>query len=144
MTNRALLISDLVIPKHTRDSFCLADKYEYLKRFYLLSPANSFILDNREVFAPFPEPNVPWDISDVEKIIVYNKDVAKVLKWIQTKIVINLGCIDYKTLDVLIRIATGMLNKCDIPKDIKIMLHENMVKNLRAEHNNIILSTLPF
>ena len=61
-----------------------------------------------------------------------------------TRIVINLSSIDYRTLHVLIRIATGMLNKCDIPKEYQIMFHDNMVKNLEDTYNEIVLSSLPF
>lgn len=142
MNNHVQLISELHIPK-SRRHFCLADKYEYLNQMYK-SGHHHILYNNISVFGPFPAPDVPWTISEVEKIAIYNTEVAQLLTWIKTKIIINLCHIDHKTLDVLIRIATGMLNKCDIPKDVKIMFHEHMVKNLRAEHNNIMLSTLPF
>lgn len=142
MNNHVQLISELHIPK-TRKHFCLADKYEYLNRMY--KSGHQYILfNNISVFGPFPEPDVPWTISEAKKIAIYNTEVAQLLTWIKTRIIINLCHIDYKTLDVLIRIATGMLNKCDIPKDIKITFHDNMVRNLREEHKNIMLSTLPF
>lgn len=142
MTNLVQLISELHIPQDKRN-YCLADKYEYLNRMY--NNGHHYILfNNSSVFGPFPAPDVPWTISNVEKVVIYNTEVAQVLNWVKTKIIINLCHIDYRTLDVLIRIATGMLNKCNIPKDVKIILHEHMVKNLREEHNNIMLSTLPF
>lgn len=142
MNNHVQLINETHIPRQRKHD-CLADKYEYLKQKY--NEGHHYILQNNvNVFAPFPESDVPWDISEVNKIATYNPEVTKVLSWIKTRIIINLVCIDYKTLDVLIRIATGMLNKCDIPKDVKIMFHEHMIKNLREEHKNIMLSTLPF
>lgn len=142
MNNHVQLISELHIPR-SRRHFCLADKYEYLNRMY--KNGHQYILyNNISVFGPFPAPDVPWTISEAKQIAIYNTEIAQLLYWIKTKIIINLCYIDYKTLDVLIRIATGMLNKCNIPKDVKIMFHEHMVKNLREEHKNIMLSTLPF
>lgn len=136
------LIDDVFLPQQLK-SAQIVDQYDYLKRFY--NAGNTYILlNNVSVFGPFPEPELPWDISKSQKIAIYNPDVAKVLNWIMTRIVINLVNMDYKTLDVLIRIATGMLNKCDIPHEVKIMFHDNMVENLRAEHNRILLSELPF
>lgn len=121
----------------------LAKKYNYLKRMY--DSGNSYILLNNVcVFGPYPRPEKSWDISEAEKVAIYNKEVQKVLTWIKTKIIINLGLLDYKTLDVLIRIATGMLNKCNIQKELQIMFHDNMVENLRSESNKIILDDLPF
>ena len=102
------------------------------------------ILNNVNVFGPFPEPEVPWDISEAQKIAIYNPEVTKVLRWVMRNMVIYLPDLRYKTLDVLIRIATGMLNKCDIPNEIKILFHDNMVKNLRSVSAQIVLSELPF
>lgn len=102
------------------------------------------ILNNVNVFGPFPEPEVPWNISEAEKIAIYNPEVTKVLRWVMRNMVINLPDLRYKTLDVLIRIATGMLNKCNIPNEIKILFHDNMVKNLHSVSAQIMLSELPF
>lgn len=142
MHNQIRLIDNSFVPQKLQDK-TLSEKYEYLRRIYKLGSTH-ILLNNISVFGPYPQPNVPWDISEVEKIAIYNPEVAKVLTWIKTKIIINLGVLDYKTLDVLIRIATGMLNKCDIPKEVQIMFHDNMVENLTTEHADILLSELPF
>lgn len=102
------------------------------------------MLNNVNVFGPYPEPSVPWDISEAQKIAIYNPEVTNVLNWVMVNIVIKLPYLNYKTLDVLIRIATGMLNKCNVPNEIKIMFHDNMVKNLHSVSTQITLAELPF
>lgn len=142
MHNQKELINSIFLPKELRE-VSLAEKYAYYRRMYLKGHTY-ILLNNINVFGPYPQPDVSWDISETEKIAIYNPEVTSVLNWIRVKIIINLGCIDYKTLDVLVRIATGMLNKCNIPKEVQIMFHDNMVENLRREHDDIMLSLLPF
>ena len=121
----------------------VADKYRYFKTKY--EKGDKFILlNNNRVFGPLPRGSCPWDISVYEKMVIYDSEVANALNWVNKNIVINISCIDYKTLYVLIRIATGMLNKCNIPKDLQIMLHDNMVRNLKSAYNDCIISDLPF
>lgn len=133
------LINDEFAPKFNSTY----EKYKYFKQEY--EKGHTYILlNNVRIFGPFPKPAVPWDISEEEKIAIYNPEVTKVLTWIKTRIVINLASIDYKTVDVLIRIATGMLEKTHIPKETKILFHDNMVENLRQKQTEIILSSLPF
>lgn len=142
MHKQVTLINETFLPTESKAESA-ASKYEVFKRMY--DEGYTYILmNNVDVFGPFPAPEVPWDISETQKIAIYNQEVTKVLTWIKTRIIINLGCIDYKTLDVLIRIATGMLNKCNIPKEVQIMFHDNMVENLKKEHESIVLSDLPF
>ena len=121
----------------------IADEYFWFRRMYNAG-ANYILLNNCRVFGPFPKPIEPWDISELQKIATYNPEVTKVLTWINTKIIINLGVMDYKTLDVLVRIATGMLNKCNIPRSVQMFFHDNMVKNLWSEYTNIVTADLPF
>lgn len=132
---------DFFIPPEIK-SKNLREQYEYIVQFHQEHPEIPLV--TTVIFGPYPLPLVPWDISEEEKVVIYNKEVHKVLNWITTRIIINLSRLDYKTLDVLIRIATGMLNKCNIPKNLQIDLHTNMVENLRKEHNKIMLSDLPF
>lgn len=132
---------DFFIPSEIK-SKCLKEQYEYIAQYHQEHP--NIPLDSTDVFGPYPLPIVPWDISEAEKVVIYNKEVHKVLNWVTVKIILNLSRLDYKTLDVLIRIATGMLNKCNIQKELQISFHDNMVENLKTEHNKIILSELPF
>lgn len=137
------MLKPLINEWNLPDSLNEYDKYKYFKNEYL--NGNTYLLlNNVNVFGPYPEPEKSWDISKAQKIAIYNPEVTSVLNWIKTRIIINLASIDYGTLHVLIRIATGMLNKCDIPKEYQIMFHDNMVDNLNKTYNNIILSSLPF
>lgn len=131
--NNSILFHDEMFP-----NMPLNEKYIYLKTHKYA------LLNTVTVFGPFPKAKVSWDISEEQKIATYNQEVTKVLTWIKMKIILNLDALDYKTLHVLIRIATGMLNKCQIPKETQIMFHDNMVDNLQIEQTNIILSQLPF
>lgn len=142
MLSQIRLIDDFFLPSELKEK-TTEEKYTYLRKKYN-SGSRYILLNNSKVFGPYPKPDVPWDISEAQKIATYNSEVTKVLSWVNVNVVIKLDIIDYKTMGVLIRIATGMLNKCNIPKEIQIMFHDNMVKNLQTEYNNVILSTLPF
>lgn len=142
MHKQVRLIDNFFIPKELEEATTM-EKYVYLNNLYK-SGKRHILLNNVRVFGPYPKPNVPWDISEVQKIATYNPEVTFVLNWINTNIVIQLSGITYKTKDVLVRIATGMLNKCDIPKEVQIMFHDNMVENLKVELEDIIQSDLPF
>lgn len=142
MLSQMQLIDDFFLPSELKEK-TTEEKYTYLRKKYN-SGSRYILLNNSKVFGPYPKPDVPWDISEAQKIATYNSEVTKVLSWVNVNVVIKLDIIDYKTMGVLIRIATGMLNKCNIPKEIQIMFHDNMVKNLQTEYNNVILSTLPF
>lgn len=135
-----LLFDEFYLPRELKAA-TYAEKYRYLNS----KKQHSYILQNNiDVFGPFPASDVQWDISEAAKIAIYNPEVTSVLTWIKTNIIFELGIIDYRTLGVLIRIATGMLNKCDISQELKIMYHDNMAWNLRNAHNDIVLSDLPF
>lgn len=144
MHKQARLINrfEIFLPKEIR-SKTLVEKYDYLNRIYRLGK-HHILLNNIDVFGPYPRPSVPWDISEAQKIAIYDPEVSNVLNWINANIVINLSKIDYRTKDVLVRIATGMLNKCNLPKSINIMFHDNMVENLQIELHEVSLSGLPF
>lgn len=135
-----LLFDEGHLPRELRAA-TYAEQYRYLNS----RKKDTWVLQNNiRVFEPLPDGDVPWDISEAAKIATYNPEVTSVLKWIKTNIIFDLAVLDYRTLGVLIRIATGMLNKCDIPIEYKIMYHDNMAWNLRNAHNDIVLSDLPF
>ena len=116
----------------------------YKQYEYLFEHQGIYWYHFRDVFGPFPQPIAVWDISEEEKLFLTNRDLENVLIWINKNIIVRLSKIDETTLGVLIRIATGMLNKVDIPKELSITLHNNMVENLKEEHKNMLLSQLPF
>lgn len=135
LIKNSFLISDYAF-EHTIEGATIADKYEYL----YTTKGKHLCHFERKFFGPFID-----EKSDcIENLLLTQYDLVDLRHWIIDNIVIKFCSLDYKTLDVLIRIATGMLNKCDIPKEDKIFLHDNLVWNLRAEHNNLILSGLPF
>ena len=134
----------LIDPIHIRkQGLNIVEQYEYLQQMYK-EDNQYFLLNNTRLFGPYPQPNVPWDISEEQKIVTYQHDVAHTNKWLLNEIFDKSALFNYKTLDVLMRIATGMLNKCSISKNLQIMFHDNMVKNLKTEYNNIVMSGLPF
>ena len=142
MHKQQLLIGDFFVPSCMKES-TVADKYSYLQSLY--NKGSSYILlNNTNLFGPYPQPCVPWDISEEEKIVIYQSDVRKANMWLLNEIFNKSALFNYKTLDVLIRIATGMLNNCNIPKDLQMTFHDNMVKNLKAEYDRIVISGLPF
>lgn len=137
-----MLIDEWHLPEELKKS-TIMDKYVWFKEVYKTG-CTHILLNNTKVFGPYPPAQKPWDISEAEKVAIYNQEVAKVLAWVNTRILINLSCINYKTLHVLMRVATGMLNNCNIPKELSIMFHDNMVENLTREHTRCVLSELPF
>ena len=51
----------------------LAEKYRTLKKYPWA------MQNNIDVFGPYPESEVPWDISEAQKIVIYNKKVSGIL-----------------------------------------------------------------
>lgn len=137
-----MLVDDFFIPQRLKDA-TPAEKYEYV-RFMYLNGHKYVIQNNISVFAPFPGKHKVGDITDLEKLVIYNPGLSHLNKWIMSRIVINLGRLDYRTRGVLVRIATGMLNKIDIPKRYAVILHANMCDNIESESTNCVLSELPF
>ena len=142
MPKQILLIDPFYLPISIKNADAYT-KYDELQKIYK-SGKRYILLNNTNLFGPYSQPKIPWDISEEEKIVIYQQDVAQVNKWLLNEIFSKSALFNYRTLNVLIRIATGMLNKCNISKDLQIMFHDNMVKNLTAEHHKIMLSGLPF
>ena len=108
----------------------IAEQYNWLLRVY---SQDQFMLDDTSVFGI--------------EIRCMSKDVRKFVHWVNLKIVLKLGRYEYessKTYNVLLRIATGMLNKLDLPDNIKLIMHNNMTRNIHKELDNIVMETLPF
>lgn len=126
-----------------KDNKSKKEKYRFLEEQY--NKGHTYLIQNNvSIFGPYPKSDVPWDISKAEKIAICNKEVVNLINWIKKNIIIKLGSIDYRTMNVLIRIATGMLNKINISEDLKREFHYNMVINLKCEYYIIIDEDLPF
>ena len=112
------------------EGMSIAEQYNWLLRVY---SQDQFMLDDTSVFGV--------------ELRCMSKDVRKFVHWVNLKIVLKLGRYEYessKTYNVLLRIATGMLNKLDLPDNIKLIMHDNMTRNIHKELDNIIMETLPF
>lgn len=73
-----------------------------------------------------------------------HNDLVNVTDWIEINIFSNMPTLTDSTIGVLTRIATGMLNKCNLPKDLIMQLHENLVNNINSAYRNKLFSELPF
>ena len=112
------------------EGMSIAEQYNWLLRVY---SQDQFMLDDTSVFGV--------------ELRCMSKDVRKFVHWVNLKIVLKLGLHEYesnKTYNVLLRIATGMLNKLDLPNNVKLIMHDNMTRSIHRELDNIIMETLPF
>ena len=112
------------------EGMSIAEQYNWLLRVY---SQDQFMLDDTSVFGV--------------ELRCMSKDVRKFVHWVNLKIVLKLGRYEYessKTYNILLRIATGMLNKLDLPDNIKLIMHDNMTRNIHKELDNIVMETLPF
>lgn len=71
-------------------------------------------------------------------------DLRDLLKWVNQNIILLIGIIDYRTIDVRIRIFTGMLNKINMDKNIALQIHQNVTSNVRQERSDLDTEDLPF
>lgn len=87
-----------------------------------------------------------WNVIIPSKFhhLMKNDDIVNLLGWIHENIVMKLEDLTYITLNVLIRISTGFLNKCNIDKNTKIELHDTIVSQLRNRKSYLISEDLPF
>jgi hypothetical protein len=65
-------------------------------------------------------------------------------QWILGNILCELGRASYLTIGVLLRIATSKLNKLDLTKEEKLLIHTNMTRNIWNEFYRIMNEELPF
>lgn len=68
-------------------------------------------------------------LRDSDQFIM-QKDVQDVLHWVCKNIICQISIDNHVTRDVKLRIATGMLNKTNIPKHVNIHYHDNMIRNI--------------
>lgn len=110
----------------------LAEQYKFLRDDISL---DHYALDDQSVIAPV-------------HFIPMPSDVRNVVNWINKNIVLNLDKYLYfpgiRTLNVMLRIATGMINKLDIEKDVRILMHDSMISNIQKEFALLEVELLPF
>ena len=85
---------------------------------------------------PFKKNNLEWYYK--------HKDIVELCLWVDINIIENMEFLTYITKDVLIRISTGMLNKCNIDKETNIIIHDILVKNINEAYKEQIFKDLPF
>ena len=120
----------------------LDEQYDYILKFSQTHKSVSLVSSQPVgLFGPFVGPLWVFNECDFEDM---GPELQKVNEWVTNNILVNLSRTSDKTLDVLIRIATGMMNKCNIRKEYLVYLQSNMVENLWEERKRIVLSQLPF
>lgn len=67
-----------------------------------------------------------------------------VCDWIEINICTQMESLTYTTLGVLVRISTGMIFKCELSKDDKIALHDNLIRNVYDMFYKRMDDELPF
>lgn len=108
------------------DNMTLGDKYEFLREYL---SQDHFMINCRDFCTT---------------VLPYGTEINKWINWVNSRIVLQLGHADYRTIGVLLRIATGMLNKLDYPNEFKIKVHSEMVARVNSEMYRIALEELPF
>lgn len=107
---------------------------------------------NNELWEPklfLNEYNLSEDkIDDAIYQICTNAELRKSLEWISKRILSSFGIDNYLTMDVYVRISTSMLNKLEhdgsITKNLNILYHDNLVRNLADLLSYMNEENLPF
>lgn len=121
--------------------FTIKDKNNSLRnRYELLLPfvkkhSHLVAINRYETFGPYP----PTFITNHMFVEMWDFN-----EWILDNILCELGRASYLTIGVLLRIATSKLNKLDLTKEEKLLIHTNMTRNIWNEFNRIEREELPF
>jgi hypothetical protein len=98
------------------------------------------VLDTLRVFVPYSE----QDEGEIQYLMWENTEFRKLVNWVNKKITLEIGKADYRTIDVRLRIATGMLNNLNLPKNLNVKIHRQLVFNVRKELGLLNTEDLPF
>ena len=127
-----MLIDHIFTIKDKNNS--LRDRYELLLPF-VKKHSHLVAINRYETFGPYPPTFITnhmfaemWDFN----------------QWILGNILCELGRASYLTIGVLLRIATSKLNKLDLTKEEKLLIHTNMTRNIWNEFYRIENEELPF
>lgn len=121
--------------------FTIKDKNNSLRnRYELLLPfvkkhSHLVAINRYETFGPYP----PTFITNHMFVEMWDFN-----QWILGNILCELGRASYLTIGVLLRIATSKLNKLDLTKEEKLLIHTNMTRNIWNEFYRIENEELPF
>lgn len=127
-----MLIDHIFTIKDKNNS--LRNRYELLLSF-VKKHSHLVAINRYETFGPYPPTFITnhmfaemWDFN----------------QWILENILCELGRASYLTIGVLLRIATSKLNKLDLTKEEKLLIHTNMTRNIWNEFYRIENEELPF
>lgn len=127
-----MLIDHIFTIKDKNNS--LRNRYELLLPF-VMKHSHLVAINRYETFGPYPPTFITnhvfaemWDFN----------------QWILENILCELGRANYLTIGVLLRIATSKLNKLDLTKEEKLLIHTNMTRNIWNEFYRIENEELPF
>lgn len=112
----------------------LRDRYELLLSF-VKQHSHLVTINRNETFGPYP----PTFITNHMYVEMFDFN-----QWLLRNILCELGRANYLTIGVLLRIATSKLNKLDLTKEEKLLIHTNMTRNIWDEFYRIKNEELPF
>lgn len=76
---------------------------------------------------------------------IQNRELRRWLRWVNLNIILNMANDTYKTTEVKLRIATGLLNKIESLNAMeKMKIHDNLTFNVNKEINAVLDCNLPF
>lgn len=127
-----MLIDHIFTIKDKNNS--LRDRYELLLSF-VKQHSHLVTINQNETFGPYP----PTFITNHMYVEMFDFN-----QWILGNILCELGRASYLTIGVLLRIATSKLNKLDLTKEEKLLIHTNMTRNIWNEFYRIENEELPF
>ena len=80
--------------------------------------------------------------------LITNKALIRTLNWINKNILLSIHKDHYKSIDVKLRIAVGMINKLvkenKLKKEYGILAGNILISNVREVHRTLIIEELPF
>nr|DAW50103.1 MAG TPA: hypothetical protein [Caudoviricetes sp.] len=127
-----MLIDHIFTIKDKNNS--LRDRYTLLLS-YVKQHSHLVTINRNETFGPYP----PTFITNHMYVEMFDFN-----QWILGNILCELGRASYLTIGVLLRIATSKLNKLDLTKEEKLLIHTNMTRNIWNEFYRIENEELPF
>lgn len=127
-----MLIDHIFTIKDKNNS--LRDRYELLLSF-VKQHSHLVTINRNETFGPYP----PTFITNHIYVEMFDFN-----QWLLRNILCELGRANYLTIGVLLRIATSKLNKLDLTKEEKLLIHTNMTRNIWNEFYRIENEELPF
>lgn len=115
-----------------------------LKQLYeSLSQDSSFLKHDCTILYALPHPNNDV-VNEVIHLTCVNPGVRKLAQWCNKNLLATISSNTRQTHQVLIRIATGMLNNLHLDTTIANYIHDNIVRNTYDAELDYIDQDLPF